>query len=109
MAGRPTAVYMREIQEDIMMLKLFNVWDVQSLLCFRTSHLDNLSGLIVLHAVNEHVWTLDEIELLEYVGAQVATGLAQSHLLELEKACEVAEKANNAKSEWLAIVSHEVR
>ena len=36
-------------------------------------------------------------------------GLAQAHIIEVEKAKEIAEKANVAKSEFLAVMSHEIR
>lgn len=39
----------------------------------------------------------------------VTSCLTQAHLIELDKAREVAEKANEAKTQFLAMVSHEVR
>eukprot|EP01114_Cavostelium_apophysatum_P016059 TRINITY_DN4509_c0_g1_i2.p1 TRINITY_DN4509_c0_g1~~TRINITY_DN4509_c0_g1_i2.p1 ORF type:complete len:420 (-),score=114.63 TRINITY_DN4509_c0_g1_i2:492-1751(-) len=39
----------------------------------------------------------------------MTVGLTQANLMELDKAREIAERGNKAKSEFLAIVSHEVR
>ncbi|KGF72386.1 hypothetical protein DO97_09285 [Neosynechococcus sphagnicola sy1] len=98
---------------------------LQSMLAVRTSYQGQPNGLIALHQCDRrHLWTADEIELLESVATQVGIALAQAYLLEqerqqreqltlknaaLEQATQEAEAANRAKSEFLAMMSHEIR
>ncbi len=95
-------------------------WKIRSLLCFSTSGLENYQGLVMLfqilsvqvilqHCEEFHRWTEEEISMVEDVATHVATAIVHAHLNEVEKAKEVAEKANAVKLEFLAVVSHEVR
>ena len=98
---------------------------LKSLLAIRTSYQGEPNGVIGLHQGDAlRSWSADEIELLEAVADQVGIAIAQARLLEqekrqheqlseqnlaLEKAKQVAEAANRAKSEFLATMSHEIR
>ncbi|MGB3491419.1 MAG: ATP-binding protein [Elainellaceae cyanobacterium] len=98
---------------------------LKSLLAIRTSYQDRPNGLICLHQCDLHrSWTHDEITLLEAVAAQVGIALYHAQLLEqeqlqqdelrhksqaLEDATHEAQKANRAKSAFLAHMSHELR
>ena len=99
--------------------------NLKSMLVVRTSYNGETNGIIALHQCDRYrEWTLDEIELIESVAAQVGIALAQAKLLEreikqreeltfkniaLEEAKINAESANKAKSEFLAMMSHEIR
>ncbi len=99
--------------------------NLKSMLVVRTSYNGKTNGIIGLHQCDRYrEWTLDEIELIESVAAQVGIALAQANLLEreikqreeltlkniaLEEAKINAESANKAKSEFLAMMSHEIR
>jgi signal transduction histidine kinase len=95
---------------DRFLSSMMTAWGIKSLLCVRTSSLENIGGLILLqHCDTDHKWTQEEMSFVDDVSTHVSTALAQAHLLEVEKAREIAEKANLAKMEFLAVVSHEVR
>jgi len=99
--------------------------NLKSMLVVRTSYKEKPNGVICLHQCDRfRQWSNDEIELLEAVADQVGIALAQAELLEqekrqrqqvaeqnlaLEKAKQVAEAANRAKSDFLATMSHEIR
>ncbi|HEY9604687.1 MAG TPA: PAS domain S-box protein [Allocoleopsis sp.] len=98
---------------------------LRSMLAIRTSYQGEPNGAIGLHQYDSlRDWTPEEVELLEAVADQVGIAIAQARLLEqekrqreqlseqniaLEKAKELAESANRAKSEFLATMSHEIR
>ena len=98
---------------------------LKSMLAIRTSYQNQPNGMIRLHQCDSfRQWSLNEIELLEAVAAQVGLALAQARLLEqetqqrekvqqqnlaLEQAKSKAQAANQAKSEFLATMSHEIR
>jgi PAS domain S-box-containing protein len=106
-------------------MPLYQQISLKSLLAIRTSYQGETNGAISLHQCDSlRDWTPDEIELLEAVADQVGIALAQARLLEqekrqreqlaeqnlaLEKAKQVAEAANRAKSDFLATMSHEIR
>eukprot|EP01112_Ceratiomyxa_fruticulosa_P012985 TRINITY_DN3624_c0_g4_i1.p1 TRINITY_DN3624_c0_g4~~TRINITY_DN3624_c0_g4_i1.p1 ORF type:complete len:978 (-),score=172.85 TRINITY_DN3624_c0_g4_i1:9-2942(-) len=91
----------------------------------RTSFQTNPNGLLVLaHRDRAKTFSTEERSLLEALSEQIGTALTQSQLLEiqkiqnqtlvsknhdLEKARQAAEIANSSKSEFLAMMSHEVR
>lgn len=99
--------------------------ELKSLLAVRTSSQGEANGIIALQQCDAcRHWTKDEIELLEKVAAQVGSALAQARLLEQEKrhsqllaqknseleyATQEEVAANRAKSEFLAMMSHEIR
>lgn len=99
--------------------------ELKSMLAIRTSYQGKPNGIIGLHQCDRfRHWTNEEIELLETIAAQVGIALAQAQLLEqereqhselsvkntaLKQAKGEAEAANRAKSEFLAMMSHEIR
>lgn len=127
------AVSSPNIYEDpllLISLPQFQDWishqaELKSMLAIRTSYQGKPNGMIVIHQYNTfRHWTDDEIGLLEAVAAQVGIALAQAKLLEqemyqreklvtqnlaLEQARQSADKANQAKSNFLATMSHEIR
>lgn len=106
-------------------LGLYQQYQIKSMLTVRTSYQGKANGVISLQQCDRaRDWTLDEIELLEAVAAQVGVVMTQAHLLEqerhrrqelilknsaLEQSRWAAEAANQAKSNFLATMSHEIR
>jgi PAS domain S-box-containing protein len=106
-------------------LSLCQQISLQSMLVIRTSYNGKPNGVIALHQCDRlREWTIEEIEILEAVAAQVGIAIAHAHLLDqekfqreamiaknldLEKARSMAEAANRAKSDFLAMMSHEIR
>ncbi|MBC7972740.1 MAG: GAF domain-containing protein, partial [Verrucomicrobia bacterium] len=102
-------------------------WEValKSILAVRTSYQGHANGIIALHhSASRRNWTTDEVELLEAIALQVGIALEQARLLEqeiqhrkklieqnfaLEQANRTADRANQAKSDFLATMSHEIR
>ena len=106
-------------------IPIYQKMGLKSMLAIRTSYQGEPNGVISLHQCDAlRSWSVDDIELLEAVADQVGIAIAQARLLEqekrqheqlseqniaLEKAKQVAEAANQAKSEFLATMSHEIR
>lgn len=104
---------------------IFHQIQLKSMLAVRTSYQRETNGVIGLHQCDRfRQWTEDEVELLESVAAQVGIALAQAQLLNqekqqrheltlknfaLEQAKREADKATQAKSQFLATMSHEIR
>ncbi|HEY9664570.1 MAG TPA: histidine kinase dimerization/phospho-acceptor domain-containing protein, partial [Allocoleopsis sp.] len=127
------AVSSPNIHEDVLLQEAMSFcqdWiphqaELKSMLAIRTSYQGKPNGMIVIHQYSAlRQWTEDEIDLLEAVAAQVGIALAQAKLLEqemhqreklatqnlaLEEAKQAADKANQAKSNFLATISHEIR
>lgn len=89
-------------------------------LAVRTTHFEKPNGMVVLQDWNREahrVWQAEEVALLEAVGQQLGLAIAQFVLseeaarqrLEIEEARQAADSANQAKSEFLARMTHEVR
>lgn len=118
--------------EDVMtepllqgMLQVCRHYQIRSLLAVRTSSQGEANGIICLQQCDRmRHWTIDEIDLLEAVAAQVGVVIAQARLLDqerrqrqeltlknaaLEQARWEAEASNHAKSNFLATMSHEIR
>ncbi|QYO68028.1 GAF domain-containing protein [Leptolyngbya sp. 7M] len=107
------------------MVQVCHRYRIRSLLAVRTSYQGEANGVISLqqcHRVRH--WTADEVDLLEAVAAQVGVVIAQARLLDqerrqrqeltlknaaLEQARWEAEASNQAKSNFLATMSHEIR
>lgn len=105
--------------------ELCQQYQIRSMLMVRTSYQNEANGVICLQQCDQmRPWTLDEINLLEAVAAQVGVVIAQARLLEqeqrqrreltlkntaLEQARWEAEASNQAKGNFLATMSHEIR
>ncbi|NJN86739.1 MAG: GAF domain-containing protein [Leptolyngbyaceae cyanobacterium SL_7_1] len=82
---------------------------IKSILAVRTSYQNNPNGLIILYQCDRHrQWTVEEIDLLESIAAQVGIAIAQAKLLEqarqqqqeLQQAKETAEAANKSQKQF---------
>jgi signal transduction histidine kinase/CheY-like chemotaxis protein len=107
------------------MVQVCHRYQIRSLLTVRTSYQGEANGVISLQQCDRvRHWTVDEIDLLEVVAAQVGVVIAQARLLDqerrqrqeltlknsaLEQARWQAEVSNHAKSNFLATMSHEIR
>lgn len=97
----------------------------KSMLAVRTSYQGEPNGVIVLYHYDDYRhWNPEEVELLDAIADQVGIALAHANLLQqemrqreklteqnfaLEKARRMADRANQAKSQFLATMSHEIR
>lgn len=70
--------------------KICDHFEIKSMLGVRTSYKGEVNGVIGLHQCDrQRQWTLEEIELLEFIAAQLGVALAQAKLLEQEKQARV--------------------
>lgn len=123
-----TAIAFSEVAGDPTfrsLLGFYQHYRIQSMLAVRIAAPGEATGVISLQQCDRlRHWTIDEIELLEAVAAQVSVVMTQAHLLEqerhrrqeltlknsaLEQARWAAEAASQAKSNFLATMSHEIR
>lgn len=97
----------------------------KSMLAVRTSYQGEPNGVIVLYHYDDYrQWNPEEVELLDAIADQGGIALAHANLLQqemrqreklteqnfaLEKARRTADRANQAKSQFLATMSHEIR
>ncbi len=90
-------------------------WKVESALVLRLANPSRpYDGVIILQVEKGdkyhcHPWTKQERQFLEDISTQVELAFGRLHLIELDKARDIAEKASRTKSNFLAVVSHEVR
>lgn len=70
---------------------------------------DNIIGLLQLSDPHPGLFTLELIELMEGIAAQIGVALLRRQYEELHVAKESADAANRAKSAFLAHMSHEIR
>lgn len=79
---------------------------------------DKLWGLLaVYHHLAPHPWQPEEIRLLSQLGNSMGIVIQQAELfaqiqqqsIQLQRAKEIADAANQAKSEFLAAMSHDIR
>ena len=122
------AVVSHDVSQDPLLQNVSDVCQqlhVISMIAVRTSYKGRINGIIALHQCDrDRYWQKEEIELLEAVAAQVGIALGQAELLEretlrkivlaqknqqLHEAKQAAERANQAKSQFLATMSHEIR
>ncbi len=95
---------------------------VKSVCCYPVIHQDSLTALVYLeNNVSTHVFTAERIETLSILSSQIAISLENAALYEtleqkvrertaeLAQAKEAAEAANQAKSAFLANMTHELR
>src|SRR6185503_6283061 len=60
--------------------------------------------------INPHKFTEDDIRVLQLVADRIALAIDRANLYEAEQSArKLAESANRAKDEFLAMVSHELR
>ena len=108
------AVTMANVFEDpisIAIAPFCQAVGIKSMLAVRTSYGGKPNGIVVLQQCSHfRNWQPGEIEFVEEIAIQVGIALAQAHLLEeADRARQIAEAANRAKSAFLAVMSHEIR
>ena len=119
--NREQAVVANNVFSDPLFNDALNVcvqFDLKSVMAIRTTSQNKIKGILAVHQCDyQRDWQPEDIELLESVASQLGIALTQAYLLvretekneELEKARQIAESANLAKSEFLATMSHEIR
>ena len=119
--NREHAVVANNVFSDPLFNDALNVcvqFDLKSVMAIRTTSQNKIKGILAVHQCDyQRDWQPEDIQLLESVASQLGIALTQAYLLvretekneELEKARQIAESANQAKSEFLATMSHEIR
>ncbi|MGJ5673676.1 MAG: PAS domain S-box protein [Nostochopsis sp.] len=70
--------------------ELCREYNIKSILAVRTSYNGQANGMVCLHQCDRYrSWSLEEIELLESIAAQLGIAIAQAKLLEQEKQARI--------------------
>ena len=119
--NRQRAVVANDVFSDPLFTDAINVcvqYDLKSVMAIRITSQEKINGILAVHQCHhQRSWQPEDIKLFEAVASQLGIALTQADLLlketqkneELIKARKTAEKANQAKSEFLATMSHEIR
>ncbi len=81
-------VYIHPLLENAQ--ELCREYNIKSILAVRTSYNGQANGMVCLHQCDRYRnWSLEEIELLESIAAQLGIAIAQAKLLEQEKQARI--------------------
>jgi len=106
--SRVTKISYHEALSDPQMKEIFHQWSLKTMLCVNISSYQE-NALILIQNCERYTWSNEEIDIAESVITEALACLTQCQIMELEQAREVADKANAAKTQFLAMISHEVR
>ena len=65
--------------------------------------------MILLQCCYSYEWSEEEIDLLYTIQNRILVSIGQAHIIQIEKEKEIAQQSNIAKSQFLAVMSHELR
>jgi len=106
--SRVSKISYHEAMSDIQLKEIFQKWSLKTILCVNLSSYQE-NGILLIQNCERYTWSSEEIEIVEAVISEALACLTQCQILELEQAREIADKANAAKTQFLAMISHEVR